>query len=162
LFRHNLIRDWLANLASEALLEPSTEKPNLLPDHPNHRPADVFLPKYTLSKPAAIDITITSPLQPTFQTPANALVPLQAAKHSEKSKHIKYDNLLRNIGVTTIPLAVEVFGGIGPEGYTLIKDLIKRKSNNKSLKLGDVSRFHFESLSIILQRTNARSILSRI
>jgi len=77
-------------------------------------------------------------------------------------KHDKYDELLRDIGVTTIPFAVEVFGGIGPEGYKLIKDLIKRKSNCKSLKHNDVSRFHFESLSIILQRTNARSILSRI
>jgi len=163
LFRHNLIRKWVYNLAKEAILNPDLEKGNLLPDHPNHRPADVYIPAYSLSKPAAIDITVTSPLQPTFQQRADtALNKLQAAKLSELAKHTKYDDLLKPLGITFIPFAVEVFGGVGNEGSVMLKDMFRFVATHQNGILGDIVRYHMELLSVSLQRCNARSILSRL
>ena len=37
---------------------------NLTPDHDHSHPADIFLPNWTLGKPVAFDISLTSPLSP--------------------------------------------------------------------------------------------------
>ena len=37
---------------------------NLTSDHDHSRPADILLPNWALGKPAAFDISVTSPLNP--------------------------------------------------------------------------------------------------
>ena len=37
---------------------------NLTPDHSNTRPADILIPHWCMGKPAALDLSVTSPLNP--------------------------------------------------------------------------------------------------
>lgn len=162
LTRHNLIRKWTYNLAKEALCNPSEEENNIIPGHPNLRPADVFLPLFSLNKPAAIDITITSPIQPRFQESNNHLEPLQASRVSELAKHLKYDHFLQPLDIHFIPFALEVFGGVGKEAQPLLKDLLRKVSTHQNMQHSDAVKYHMTLLSVTLQRANARSILSRL
>ena len=47
---------------SSANLSPVCEKKHLLPED-NSRPGNVYLPSFIAGQPAALDVTITSPLQ---------------------------------------------------------------------------------------------------
>ena len=61
--RHDVFRDALLGLCSEAAWRPEPEKSGLL-SNGSLRPADVWIPTYELGKGAAVDVTITHPLQP--------------------------------------------------------------------------------------------------
>ena len=60
--RHNAIRDVIFSAAQFAALAPSKEAPGLVPGS-HARPADVFLPSWSLGRPAALDVHVISPLQ---------------------------------------------------------------------------------------------------
>ena len=60
--RHDSIRDALFSAAQAAALGPRKEAPALIPSS-SSRPADVFLPNWKRGQPAALDVTVTSPLQ---------------------------------------------------------------------------------------------------
>ena len=60
--RHNVIRDAICELASQAKLSPTLEPPHLV-DSTFQRPADVFLPSFPLGKSTCLDVGIVYPLQ---------------------------------------------------------------------------------------------------
>ena len=60
--RHDRIRDKITSACSGALLSPICEQKNLLLDN-DSRPGDIFLPVWNAGQPAALDVTVTSPLQ---------------------------------------------------------------------------------------------------
>ena len=57
--RHNKLRDCFANLCSKACLSPQLEKG---PGLDFSRPADVLVPNWSLSNPAAFDLKVIHPL----------------------------------------------------------------------------------------------------
>ena len=57
--RHNKLRDCFANLCSKACLSPQLEKG---PGLAISRPADVLVPNWSLSNPAAYDLKVIHPL----------------------------------------------------------------------------------------------------
>ena len=59
---HNVVRDVLFSAAQSAALVPRQEAPALIPGSQS-RPADVFLSIWSQGRPAALDITVISPLQ---------------------------------------------------------------------------------------------------
>ena len=62
ILRHERLRDnFFACRAAN--LTPVREQKNLMPET-NSRPGDLYLPCWSAGQPAALDITITSPLQP--------------------------------------------------------------------------------------------------
>ena len=60
--QHDSIRDALFSSAQSAALCPRKEIPSLIPGS-KCRPADIYMPYWTHGKPAALDVSITSPLQ---------------------------------------------------------------------------------------------------
>ena len=73
ILRHNSVRDVLFSAARSAALSPRKEVPSLIPNS-SCRPADIFLPCFTRARPAAIDVSIISPLQ----SPSRVLPPHRA------------------------------------------------------------------------------------
>ena len=59
--RHNNLRDVIYSAAQSAALSPCREVPSLVPGSVS-RPADVFIPAWSLGQPAALDVTVISPL----------------------------------------------------------------------------------------------------
>ena len=60
--RHNLLRDCIFQLASQAALSPVREERAMIPGS-NCRPADVYLRAWANGKDAALDVTVVSVLQ---------------------------------------------------------------------------------------------------
>ena len=60
--RHDRVRDTIMTACSSANLSPVCEQKHLLPEN-NSRPGDVYLTSFIAGQPAALDVTITSPLQ---------------------------------------------------------------------------------------------------
>ena len=61
--RHNKLRDTLAETCRRAQLSVKVEAgSNLSKDHSHTRPADILVPNWSLGKPAAFDLPLTSPL----------------------------------------------------------------------------------------------------
>ena len=60
---------------------------NLTSEHDHSRPADILLPNWALGKPAAFDISVTSPLNPKIVSVAG-LSAGAAALSTEERKHI--------------------------------------------------------------------------
>ena len=59
---HDYLRDALFSAGQSAALAPRREVPSLIPGI-SCRPADLFLPCWNHGRPAALDVTIISPLQ---------------------------------------------------------------------------------------------------
>ena len=55
------IQDKILSACSGALLSPICQQQSLLPDN-NSRLGDIFLPVFNAGHPAALDVTVTSPL----------------------------------------------------------------------------------------------------
>ena len=59
--RHVHIQDKILSACSGALLSPICQQKTLLPEN-NSRPGEIFLPVFDAGHPAAMDVTVTSPL----------------------------------------------------------------------------------------------------
>ena len=73
------------------------------------RPADVLVNNWHLGKPAAFDLTITSPLNPMTLTEAGMRFG-SSALAAEAKKHNANDSKCAELGWVCIPLAVESYG----------------------------------------------------
>eukprot|EP00731_Ephydatia_muelleri_P007722 Em0004g60a len=71
----------------------------------NTRPADVLVQDWVRGSPAAIDITVTSPLTPAMLRDASTSAG-SAAYAAECRKHEANDTKCQELGWTCIPLAV--------------------------------------------------------
>ena len=100
-----MIRDVLYEAAASADLGPSREEPHLLPGTAA-RPGDVIIRRWHNGQDVAIDVTVASPLSPTYVAGAAA----EAGKTLAKA----YDRKMRDTaeacrtqGLQFFPLAVE-------------------------------------------------------
>ena len=81
-----------------------------LPEN-NSRPGDMYLPSFIAGQPAALDVTITSPLQASLISDAARTCgfALTLAKDREIGH---YYQKCSDMGIHSIPLALETFGGL--------------------------------------------------
>ena len=86
----------------------------LLGTHNYTRPADVLVDGWDRAKPAAFDVTVTSPLTPVTLNEAS-INEGAAALAAETRKHAANDARCQALGWSCIPLAVEIFGNWGRE-----------------------------------------------
>lgn len=158
--RHNAIRDLLFNLCSQACLQPKKEVSNLV-SGTSERPGDVFIPRWNLGKSAAIDVSITFPMQPKFiiKTAEKGGV---AAKAAELAKNSKYQTSLQNrTDIVFIPFILESFGGYGSSALEFVKSLIS-DIKSRSLDSGsNIAHRIWQKFSFLLQKENSRSICRR-
>ena len=152
--RHNKLRDCFANLCSKACLSPQLEKG---PGLDFSRPADVLVPNWSLSNPAAFDLKVIHPLNTDLILEAS-LASGNSAEFGEIGKHTKNDQMCGRLGWTCIPLVVEVYGGWGCEAQGCFSRLSKRLAMQ-------VGVCETEALSqmycLLVMRQNTRAILLR-
>ena len=87
---HDRIRDRLASACSAANLSPFIEKRNLIAGN-GSRPGDIFLPSCKSGRSAALDVTVTSPLQPNIINHAaeKSGYAIEAAEEQQYAQHEK-------------------------------------------------------------------------
>ena len=88
--RHDRIRDRFASACSAANLSPVIEKRNLIAGN-GSRPGDIFLPSWKSGRPAALDVTVASPLQPNIINHAaeKSGYAIEAAEERKYAQHEK-------------------------------------------------------------------------
>ena len=159
--RHDCLRDKIFSACSGANLSPDCEQKNLIPET-NSRPGDVYLPCWSAEQLAALDITITSPLQPSIIS-NGARKSGFALRAAEDRKLEQYSEQCGNIGVQFIPMAFESFGGL----FELVRKTLNRialLSYNRGLSSACLSVAFSrlaQSVSVTLMRENAIMLIAR-
>ena len=159
--RHNHLRNVLVETCRRAHLSVKVEMgSNLTSDHDHSRPADILLPNWALGKPAAFDISVTSPLNPKILSVAG-LSAGAAALSTEERKHTENDPKCNALGWCCIPLVAESYGAWGKEAIDSFKMLASRlvitSGKTKSAVLSEL----YSRLNLHLVSANATAILSR-
>ena len=114
--RHNKLRDILVELFHWAHIHVQVE------DHSHSRPADILVFDWDHGKPAALDLTVISPLNADILKEAG-MTASAAAQAAEVRKHTANGQRCTNLGWSCVPLAVESYGAWGREAqmcFTLL------------------------------------------
>ena len=119
--RHNAIRDVLFNAAQSAALAPTKEAPNLVPGS-SARPADILLPYWCRGRPAALDVSVISPLQRLTLADAASTQghALSVGVHRKLTSNLP---ACRAAGVDFSPIVVETLGGWCPDAVATIRSI---------------------------------------
>ena len=82
---------------------------NLSKDHSHTRPADLLVPNWSLGKPAAFDLSVTSLLNSNILLEAGFRAG-QAARATEERKNEENDAKCKELGWVCVPMVVELGG----------------------------------------------------
>ena len=153
--RHDAIQDALFSAAQAAALAPRKEVPSLIPGT-RSRPADIFLPNWCRGRPAALDVTVISTMQPLTQSGA-ASEKGYALKLAEERKMAAHNAecRCRGAGVSFVPLAVESLGGWSHETALQISRIGRLVGQRLGTTPAEAVSHLFQRLSICLWRGNA-------
>ena len=105
-----MLRDVLADFFRQAHLSVAVEKSHgLTRDHNHQRPADLLVISWDRGRPAAMDITVTSPLTPVILGESCQVVGAAALVAENRKMHA---NSLKcqERGWACTPLAVDTYG----------------------------------------------------
>ena len=108
-------------------MSPICEQKSLLP-YNNSRLGDIFLPVWTAGQPAALDVTITSPLQSSLIINASEKSGF-ALSAAEDRKYEQYAQNCSEVGIQFIPLAFETFGGFSETVRKTLKQIATLAAN---------------------------------
>ena len=173
--RHNSIRDLVFRSALATDLRPQKEKPNLPPLRPDaetirettlrgRRPADVWVPSWRGSGPAAFDFAVTSGMQ-SSALHRSAVDGTEAALKYEQVKR-EFQNTAdtcQQNGLQFLPLVLEAHGGgMGPTAKATLKASARQAAAQTGQPTSQASQELMQRISIALQRENARSVLRRL
>ena len=124
------------------------------------RPADIFVPNWELGQPAAVGLSITSPL-----CHANIQVACvmtgSAALRAGKRKHNTNDEKCRELGWVSIPLVVESYGCWGTEAQRFFSRLSGQPASRLNQPKSITTNQMYGKLNLNLVRAVSRAILSR-
>ena len=108
--RHIKRRDVLAESCRRAHLGVHVEMgSNVTPNHSHTCPADLLVPNWVLGKPAALDLSVTSPLNPTIILEVSVTTDA-AERTTEQRKHCSNDAKCDELAWVCVPLVVESYG----------------------------------------------------
>jgi hypothetical protein len=123
----------------------------------------VAIPDFIRSKPLATDEAVTDPLRLDV-IPRSSSESFSAANdYAVNVKHRKYSRLIRDGEIVFKAVVAETLGGWSDEAvefFAFLSSSLAKRSPSSSFALE--SRRLYEQLSISLQKSNARMILSRI
>ena len=115
--RHNHLRDVIVDFCRRAHLSVTVEKGHgLIRDHNHTRPADVLIEGWDRGKPAAFDVTVTSPLCPAILRDS-CRMSAAASTAAKTRKLLSNGPKCQELGWTCIPLAIEIFCNRGKEAH---------------------------------------------
>ena len=117
----------------------------------------IILIKWIIGKPAAFDLTVTSPLNLTTLTEAG----VARAMVAEVRKHGVNDRKCAQLGWVAITLAVETYGCWGTEAQSTISQLASRPAIQLQCSKSKAITSIYQRLNLTLVRANARALLSR-
>ena len=157
--RHNALREIFLHFLTQADIPAEREAPSLLPGTAA-RPADIFVPNFAGDKPACLDFAVTHTLQPNILQRASVCGGEAAAQYEVNVKEAKFGAQCEAAGLVLVPMVVEVFGRWGEraqEGFALVAKACASRASEKVAAAGAHIR---RSLSLGLQRLNARILLA--
>ena len=129
-------------------------------DHTNSRPADIPVFEWDQGKPAALDLTVVSPLNANILNEVGMTAGAEA-QASEVRKHTANGQRCTNLGWSCVPLAVELYGAWGREAQMcfplLATQLAVHNSSSKSKMIFEL----YSRLNLALTRSIARAITTR-
>ena len=158
--RHDALRDTLFSAAQSAALAPRKEVPSLIPGSCS-RPADVFLPTWCGGRPAALDVSVISTMQPlTISGAANNQG--YALKIAEERKRAAHNEACRSVGVTFTPLVIESLGRWSDDAIGTISRIGRLMGQRSGSPPAEATRHLFQKLAISLWRGNATMWLRRL
>ena len=96
---------------------------NVTPNHSHTHPADLLVPNWVLGKPAAFNLSVTSPLDPTIILEASVTTGA-AAWTTEQRKHCSNDAKCDELAWVCVPLVVESYGAWGKEAVESISQQV--------------------------------------
>ena len=145
--RHNKLRDIFNDVCHFACLAPQLEMGGWSREHT--RPADVLVPNWVLSKPAAFDLSVTSTLNAQiFQE--ECVTAGSAALAAQIPKHRVNDERCREIGWVCIPLVLETYRCWGLEAIQALSRLATHMSTRQGCPKSLVCNEIFGRLSLAL------------
>lgn len=159
IMRHDLLRDAIFAAARSAALSPKMEIPSLIPGS-NNRPADIYIPTWSRGSPAALDVTVISPLQQLTVDRA-AITQGHALQVAHNRKVATHDAPCREAGVQFIPLPVETLGGWSKGAAATLRDIGHRQGLRLGIPPSDSIHHLFQRLSVRLWRGNAAMWIHR-
>ena len=158
--RHNSLCDVFVEFCHRACLGGQVEVGSGYGlDELHSRQADVLVNNWHLGKPAAFDLTITSPLNPTTLTEAGVRCG-SSALVAEARKHSANDFKCAERGWVCIPLAMESYGCWGMEAQQSLR-LAARLAIQMGCNKSQATTILYQRLSLSLVRANAIALLSR-
>ena len=157
--RHNAIRDVIFTAAQSPALSPRREAPSLVPNSLS-RPADVFLPHWSQGRPAALDVTVISSLQPQTLQQALSTQGSALAVAEQRKRTVHHDNC-NNAGILFLPLAMETLGGWSHNTFLTLSCIGRHLANRFGLPPLEASHHLLQRLSVTLWRFNASMWLNR-
>ena len=111
-------------------------------------------------RPAALDVTIISPLQPqTLQQAASTQGSALAV--AEQCKKTVHQNNCNNAGILFLPLAMETLGGWSHDSFLTLSCIGRHLANRFGLPPLEASHHLLQRLSVTLWRFNASMWLNR-
>ena len=159
--RHNSLRDAFSQFCHRACLGGQLEVGCGIGEDKRHsRPADILVQNWIIGKPAAFDLTVTSPLNLTILNEAG-VARGSAAMAAEVRKHGVNDGKCAELGWVSIPLAVETYGCWGTEAQSTISRLASRLAIQLQCSKSKAITTIYQRLNLTLVRANARALLSR-
>ena len=121
--RHNALRDVSVQFSYRAQLGGKLEVGYGSGSDSSHsRPADILVPNWLSSKPAACDSTVVSLLNSKTLGATGG----SAAGNAEACKHSTSNQECRELGWVCVPLAVETYGCWGEEAQCSVSRLATR------------------------------------
>ena len=117
------------------------------------RPADVLVPDWMIGKPAAFDITVTSPLNPSTFTEVSVTAG-SAALAAEQQKHNANDVKCSQLGWKCVPLAVESYRCWGTEARQHLAQLASRLATRYNISKSQATSSLYGRLNLTLVRAN--------
>lgn len=157
--RHNILRDTLLNFCQRSHLSPQLEQGGSQGGD-QRRPADILLPSWSLGKDAALDLTVVHPLNyENFQLASTTVESVTAA--AEERKMETNGAKCASLNWKVIPMVVTTYGTWGKVAIQHIGRISNRLAIKTQQKVRDARNEMLCRLSLVLQRTNARSLLLR-
>ena len=159
--RHYKLRDILVESFHRAHIRVQVEAGSgLSQDHSNSRPADILVFDWDQGKPAALDLTVISPLNANILKEAG-MTAGAAAQAAEVRKHTANGQRCTNLGWSCIPLAVESYGAWGREAQMCFTLLATRLAVHNSSSKSKIIFELYSRLNLALTRSIARAIITR-
>ena len=158
--RHNQLHDVLFDVAVQAGLNPTKEGHALIPGT-LRRPADILLPRWAGPLDAALDVTVTHPLQDATRAGA-ATTPGHALTQAYSKKVRDAGDLCRREGIAFVPMVAESLGGL----HNVMVDQVRRLGRALALHTGQdegqTTSHLISRVSLTLVKGLSSLILNRI